>query len=331
VSTWAKGVLYVDRGILVVNKHSGLVCQFNRTDEENESMQDFNGFVNDLKHAFELKDEPTPLHRLDKLTTGALAFALTPAHTRDLAQQFRSHSVEKSYLALVRGGPASFGERAGTIRGALYSSNGRVSVEPGKQWERRVIAETDWELLASSPLAPLSLVRLRPCTGFKHQLRIHTAKVLKTPILGDTFHANAKLSSKITDIVNVPEDFMYLHASRLSFFRYLPGGQNKRLRMTFGAPLPRYFVRLCDRVKIPLSADLIHGGLWVEGKRVPSGQTQDGKKSLRDFRTAEDLNEGSSGEDPGSMPNDLGLILQELGGRWVGPKSPNVRPLSDAN
>lgn len=67
-------------------------------------------------------------------------------------------------------------------------------------------AVTEWELLGSSvsllcffrlpcltyenlnhlqDKAPLSLVRLRPLTGRKHQLRLHLAHVLQSPILGD--------------------------------------------------------------------------------------------------------------------------------------------------
>ena len=38
-----------------------------------------------------------PVHRIDRDTSGALAFALTPAARRTLRSLFRSHSIERRY------------------------------------------------------------------------------------------------------------------------------------------------------------------------------------------------------------------------------------------
>ncbi|EED84605.1 predicted protein [Postia placenta Mad-698-R] len=290
LSTLAKhALLYVDRGLLLVNKPSGLVCQYNRKDDrEQNAHSDFNDFTDDLKRQLSLDADLLPLHRLDKATTGALAFALTHSHAQDLAEQFNAHTVKKSYLAIVRGGTASFPNRTGNIRGVLYTTNGRVSSEAQGQWEKRAITETDWEVLASSPVAPLSLVRLSPFTGHKHQLRVHMAKILK---------------GKLT--------------------RYLPEGPNKRLRMTFGASLPRYFVRLCDRIKIPLSSELIHGGLWIEGKRVPIGKGGQTPTADATSPTSSDVYPETRAED-----GNVDDILTALGGRWLGPGTASSKPTS---
>ncbi|KAF9816988.1 hypothetical protein IEO21_03753 [Rhodonia placenta] len=290
LSTLAKhALLYVDRGLLLVNKPSGLVCQYNRKDDrEQNAHSDFNDFTDDLKRQLSLDADLLPLHRLDKATTGALAFALTHSHAQDLAEQFNAHTVKKSYLAIVRGGTASFPNRTGNIRGVLYTTNGRVSSEAQGQWEKRAITETDWEVLASSPVAPLSLVRLSPFTGHKHQLRVHMAKVLK---------------GKLT--------------------RYLPEGPNKRLRMTFGASLPRYFVRLCDRIKIPLSSELIHGGLWIEGKRMPIGKGGRTPTADATSPTSSDVYPETRAED-----GNVDDILTALGGRWLGPGTASSKPTS---
>lgn len=74
-----------------------------------------------------------------------LAKNLTSA--RQLSQQFRTRTVGKTYLALVRGGEKSFPARAGEIRDALESNNGRVSIS---QSCNAKFAATDWELVASS-------------------------------------------------------------------------------------------------------------------------------------------------------------------------------------
>ncbi|KAH9936913.1 pseudouridine synthase [Amylocystis lapponica] len=308
--SWAKHALYIDRGALVVNKPPGLVCQFDGQDSEEKS-KDFRSLVDDIKDKFDLAGALYPVHRLDKATTGALALALTPAHARDLAQQFRSRTVEKTYLALVRGGFASFPQRMGTIRGGLEFADGRVSLynsnERKTQGSERKLSETDWEVVAYSSTVPLTLVKLRPHTGLKHQLRVHMAHVLKTPILGDTLYSQSKLSSKITDVVDIARDYMYLHAAELSFFRYRPAGPRKRLRVTVGAPLPGSFVRLCARVGIPLHADLIQGGLRVDGERI----------DRRDARNAQEMELRERGEDEDEEDNKHDR-LRSVGGRWLG-------------
>jgi 23S rRNA-/tRNA-specific pseudouridylate synthase len=118
---------------------------------------------------------------------------------RELSQQFQSRTVEKTYLALVRGGSQSFPVHSGQVRAPLKFVNGRPSIGSLENGKR---GETDWELVASSvgwpfiayhysimksinqSKAPVSFVRLRPRTGLKHQLRVHLAHSLhsKAPL-----------------------------------------------------------------------------------------------------------------------------------------------------
>lgn len=143
-----------------------------------------------------LDDVPLQLHRLDKLTTGALLLATTATHARALSQQFQDHVVHKTYLALVRGGRKSFhGNAKGTISSRIkVAPDGRVKVDEG----HGEVAMTDWKLLGSSVClrcthlnriiltfrnsqekVPLSLLHLSLLTGIKHQLRIHLAETLQ--------------------------------------------------------------------------------------------------------------------------------------------------------
>src|SRR4051794_35599371 len=43
------------------------------------------------------------VHRIDKETSGLVVFALTPLAEASLGKQFRAHTIERRYLALVRG------------------------------------------------------------------------------------------------------------------------------------------------------------------------------------------------------------------------------------
>src|SRR5579862_9029856 len=65
--------------------------------------------VNRLVHRFQALSHvggdlrPGIVHRLDKDTSGVLLVARTDAAHRSLAAQFANRTVEKTYLALVRG------------------------------------------------------------------------------------------------------------------------------------------------------------------------------------------------------------------------------------
>ncbi|OJA14457.1 hypothetical protein AZE42_06746 [Rhizopogon vesiculosus] len=198
-------------------------------------------------------------------TTGTLLLARSSPAARQLSQQFQSRVVGKTYLALVRGGEKSFPARSGEIRDALEFNDGRVSI--GESCAAK-FAATDWELLASSPTAPLSLLKLTLHTGLKHQLRIHLAHSLHTPILGDNVYARSNISEKIAKITRLPEKRIFLHAAQLTLSRYKKTGPSKHFRLGIGAPLPRDFLTICRDAGIPLDPTYVDGGLFVDGQGV---------------------------------------------------------------
>ncbi|TFY72905.1 hypothetical protein EVG20_g56 [Dentipellis fragilis] len=302
---WAQQILYLDRAVLVLNKPPGLVSQPTSADAPGPrstpppQRSDFDKLLRAFKRHLEL-DDLYPVHRLDKSTTGALLLARTKSAAQQLSQQFQSRTVDKSYLALVRGGAKTFPEPRGSIDSFLRINDGRVSLStmdaPGSK-----PAQTDWELLASSRKAPLSLLRLHLRTGLKHQLRIHTALSLKAPVLGDALYSTAAPAPQISALTQIPHGRMFLHASHVSFFvraplalgpwapvsmpvrshayhiicarpqRYRKDGPSKRFRLGITAPLPDDFVRICRDVGIPLDEDVVRGGVYVDGVRVADG------------------------------------------------------------
>jgi 23S rRNA-/tRNA-specific pseudouridylate synthase len=147
-----------------------------------------------------------------QVTTGTLLLARSLAQVRTLHTQFRTREVEKTYLALVRGGERSFPGRSGQLKDVFrYGRDGRFerALPLGRKEKKMIesdnrgvvgLAETHWELLGTSvsfpralsfplqvfwlicivkPKAPLSLVKLSLISGMKHQLRIHMSKVLR--------------------------------------------------------------------------------------------------------------------------------------------------------
>ncbi|GAB5413459.1 MAG: tRNA pseudouridine(65) synthase TruC [Congregibacter sp.] len=133
-----------------------------------------------------------PVHRLDKPTSGLLVFGLSSEVARVLAEQFSQRTIDKCYLAVVRGYCPEQGEITHALRAKhdVYSDR-RGAVEKTAQealTTYRRLACVEWpEAVDRYPQTRYSLVELRPHTGRKHQLRRHM-KHIGHPIIGDADH-----------------------------------------------------------------------------------------------------------------------------------------------
>lgn len=122
---------------------------------------------------------PGIVHRLDKGTSGVLVVAKRDRAHQPLAEQFKAHTVDRRYRALVWG---HLDPPRGTIRGAIGRDPHHrqrmavVSEEKGKQ------AVTHYETLEYHPHT--SVVEFRLETGRTHQIRVHTSHH-NHPIVGD--------------------------------------------------------------------------------------------------------------------------------------------------
>ncbi|KAI9507430.1 pseudouridine synthase [Russula earlei] len=295
------GVLYLDRGVIALNKPPGLVSQgtslgSTNLDAKNDhgppTTSAFNDVLDALRRRYDLGTNPYPVHRLDKGTTGVLVLARTKASARDLSRQFRTHAIEKTYLALVRAtAGTSFPAKEGLITSALtLDRDGRVRVRAGASESRAgprlgdkvKAARTAWRVLTSSDVAPLSLVRLFPHTGVKHQLRVHMAHVLGVPVFGDALYGGATTSPHDLALTSVPEGRLFLHSSSISFWRYRREGHHKRFRLTIAAPLPTDFTKLCQDINLNLPEGVIEGGAFIDDKRLEGEQIPSGGRWVGD-------------------------------------------------
>jgi len=158
-----------------------------------------------------------PVHRLDRATSGALAFALTAEAARDLGDAFAAQQVGKGYLALVRGIPP---ER-GTIDNPV----------PRQPRGERVDAVTDFERIAV--FGRYALVVARPRTGRLHQIRRHL-KHISCPLIGDVRYGKGEHNRKFRSEFDLHR--LALHCFELS----LPGpivGESAQ-KLCVRAPLP---------------------------------------------------------------------------------------------
>ncbi|TEB33711.1 pseudouridine synthase [Coprinellus micaceus] len=270
IASQLKSVLYKDKGMLVLNKLPGLTCQL----------------ATGLQKKYELASPLRPVHRLDVGTTGCLTLAVTQRAAQEMSRQFAQGTVHKTYLALVRGDSRSFLAASGRVTDPIRYHDGYFD-GLGEGGEPSV---TEWELLAESPIAPLSLVRLKLVTGHKHQLRIHLAKSLQAPILGDQRYSTSPIHESISRQVHVPSNRMFLHASRFSLLKYRSGGPQKRFRLGIQAPLPADWVGLCQKLKLPIPSSEVNGGLSINGEPIQDTEIAgvDGRWLLNEQRRGMD-------------------------------------------
>ncbi|MBI4081401.1 MAG: RluA family pseudouridine synthase [Candidatus Lambdaproteobacteria bacterium] len=172
---------------------------------------------------------PGIVHRLDKDTSGVVVVAKTDAAHLGLAEQFRVHSIEREYLALVVGNPR---RESGTIdRPIARDPRDRMKRAVHERGKRAV---THWRVERRLP--PFTLLRLRLETGRTHQIRVHLAAE-GWPVLGDPLYGHARHRG-----LHLPEPVKLaierfgrqaLHAAVLAFTHPTTGA-----RLHFEAPPP---------------------------------------------------------------------------------------------
>lgn len=146
-----------------------------------------------LRHILGDADLPRIVHRLDRDVSGVLVLARSRRAAAALSAALAAHSWQKQYVALVRGTPS--GAAVGSIHNRLLR-HGETTARD---------AHTDYRVLESR--GDVSLLSLTPRTGRQHQLRIHCAEALHTPILGDAKYGAAALETG--------ERRLFLHSHRI--------------------------------------------------------------------------------------------------------------------
>ena len=159
--------------------------------------------------------ELSPLHRLDRVTSGVLMMATERRWRGPYQTMFEQRRVSKTYLALA---PWRDGlELPLTVRNHISKTRGvlQAQVVP----DAPVNAETLVEL--ESRAGDLAIYRLTPHTGRTHQLRLHL-NGLGIPIVGDPLYPQV-LDISIDDFSRPLE----LLASTVEFVDPIDGTQRR--------------------------------------------------------------------------------------------------------
>ena len=219
-------VLHADAGIVVIDKPAGLLVHRSALDaHETRSAAD-------LLRA-QLGAPVWLLHRLDKATSGALAFARNVEVARALGEAFEAGRVEKRYLALVRGWPEAAGEIDYPLaRDPELPSAGQPRLAAVTRYRR--LACFEWPFPdGRHPTSRYALMEVAPQSGRRHQIRRHF-KHLAHPLVGDTTHGKSAHNRAVAAWLGASR--LWLHASRLE----LPALDGGPARVIESAPGPEW-------------------------------------------------------------------------------------------
>ena len=217
-------ILYEDESVLIVDKPAGLltVASGPGVREEDTALARVQDYVRRLRPR---RPYVGIVHRIDRDTSGAVAFALSPEARQDLRALFRAHRIERRYLALVGGAPPADRGIVDLPMHQAYEGGKRRVARPG---ESSVPALTRWVLLER--FARAALLELELSTGRQHQIRVHLAHV-GLPILGDNVY-NPRKGRPVGG--KAPRQM--LHARLLAFVHPITGD-----RVHVESPLPDDF------------------------------------------------------------------------------------------
>ena len=238
-------IVYEDDSLAIINKKPGMVAH--------PGYGNYTGtLVNALawhfqQNAPEGSIRPWLVHRIDKDTSGLLIVAKTEMAMNKLAFQFKHHTIQRLYQAIVWG---TFKEDAleGTVTGNIARSEKDRKVfrvfdnpEVGKH------AITHYRVLQN--LTFVSLIECKLETGRTHQIRVHMKHIGHT-LFNDAHYGGNKILkgvvfSKYKQFVENCFKLMprqALHAKTLGFEHPVTGEH-----MFFDSELPEDFSAVLDK------------------------------------------------------------------------------------
>jgi tRNA pseudouridine65 synthase len=182
-------ILYRDEHIVVIDKPANLLVHRSEIDRHETRFA-----IQILRD--QIGQKVWPAHRLDRGTSGVLLFGLNPEMASLLGRQFEAGTVEKRYLAVVRGHPPL----SGSIDHPLSRQRDAYEFQGENSSQEAQPALTRYRRLASIelpfavdryPSSRYALLELEPVTGRRHQLRRHL-KHIAHPIIGDATYGKGR-------------------------------------------------------------------------------------------------------------------------------------------
>lgn len=213
-------MIYEDDHIIVVNKGYGLLSMGTDSAHKDETAYSILKDYVKQKHPM---NKIFIVHRLDRDTSGLMMFAKSIEAKEAMQHNWNNMVLSRNYVAVVEG---IIEEESGTIRSWLDETS-QFEVYSTQQEGKGQLAITRYRLLDKGH--GYSLLEFSLDTGRKNQIRVHAAKELKHPIVGDRKYG-AQSS---------PINRLALHARSLRFAHPIT-----KVDMNFELPVPSRFAGL---------------------------------------------------------------------------------------
>ncbi len=213
-------ILYEDNHLIAVYKPAGILVQGDRSGEQ--------CLMDEVKQYLKEKYEKSGnvflglIHRLDRNVSGIVLFAKTSKGASRLSEQFREHTVEKIYHAVVVGRPKQ--PKQILQHWLVKDENKNKTTVYDRQVAGSALAELAYEVVESN--GNYSLLKIKLGTGRSHQIRAQLA-FIGFPLVGDI---------KYGALVVLPNQEIALSATSLSF-----GLATKEERKTINVEVPSHW------------------------------------------------------------------------------------------
>ena len=191
-------IIYENSEYIVVNKEAGLISEKSRFEDHTVEDQV-------LKHLSSTSKKPFVgvIHRLDRVTSGALIFAKKKSVLVKFNQLFSARKVQKTYLAIVQSKPPKMQDELKNHliinrqdkRAEIIQEKSKESLECSLTY--RLVSENKYGFL----------LEITPKTGRFHQIRAQLAHI-GSPILGDEKYGSDQRYKPLS---------ICLHAADISF------------------------------------------------------------------------------------------------------------------
>ena len=225
-------IYYEDKDLLVVNKPKGMVVHPANGNENGTLVNALMFHCKDSLSGINGEIRPGIVHRIDKDTSGLLVVAKNDIAHEHLAKQFKEHSINRIYYAIVYG---NIKEECGDIEAPI----GRHKTDRKKfciTETNSKYAFTHYDVVEK--LNGFTLVKLKLKTGRTHQIRVHMQSK-GHPLAGDPVYGPKNC---ITELKG-----QALHAGVLGFIH-----PTTNEYIEFSSPWPSEFEKFYNSKKIKL-------------------------------------------------------------------------------
>ncbi len=224
-------IIYEDDDVIIINKNKGMVVH--------PANGNYTGtMVNSLMYSH--KDNlssingvirPGIVHRIDKDTSGILVVAKNDNAHKKLSEQFKVHSINRVYVALVKGIIKEDDIDIDLPIGRNPKDRKKMTVT----YKNSKNAKTHIHVLRRFYASNVTLIEARLETGRTHQIRVHMAYI-NHPLVGDKVYGKKDSKFKV--------EGQMLHAKVLGFIH-----PSKNEYVEFNSDLPDEFKQVLEKLE----------------------------------------------------------------------------------